>query len=96
MNDLTKVLQKRSKHVQIEKKVRSVDRRTKTLPKPLEKPQMERVRRGAGFKKAKHLLDRWDAVVTSRRAASHVSFPFSFDASEGKETTVFSLMTQVC
>lgn len=83
VSDLTKVLKNRSKHVQIGKKVRSVERKAKTLPKPLEKPQTERIRRGIGFEKARQLLDRWDAVVTSRRAASHVSFPFAFDASEG-------------
>lgn len=85
VKDLTRVLKLRSKHVQIEKKVRSLGRKTTTLPKPLEKPQMERIRRGIGFQKTKHLLDRWDAVVTSQRAASHVSFPLSYDASEGKE-----------
>lgn len=72
---LTKVLKQRSKHVEIAKKLQNTEKKSKTLEKPLEKPQAERIRRSIGYTNTKRDLDKWEPIVTSNRSAPHLSFP---------------------
>lgn len=79
INALTKVLKQRTSHVEIAKKLRNTERKAKTLEKPLEKPQAERIRRSIGYTNTKRELDKWEPIVTSNRAAPHLSFPLNTD-----------------
>lgn len=75
VDELTKVLKSRKKHVQIGKKLESTNRKARTLPRPLEKPQAERIRRSVGYERNRFLFDRWEAFVSSNRAQAHQVFP---------------------
>ncbi|ENN75593.1 U3 small nucleolar RNA-associated protein 14 homolog A [Dendroctonus ponderosae] len=92
VDDLAKVLKTRKKHVEIGKKVESTKRRGRTLPKPLEKPQADRIKRSVGYEKNRFLLDRWEAFVTSMRSQAHQSFPLDAVEKlkvEGKKAATF-------
>ncbi|KAJ8931161.1 hypothetical protein NQ314_015963 [Rhamnusium bicolor] len=75
LNELTKALKGRKKHEEISNKLKSTSNKSKTLPTPLEKPQADRIRRSVNYEKSRLQLDRWEALVTSNRAASHLTFP---------------------
>ncbi|CAG9856568.1 unnamed protein product [Phyllotreta striolata] len=75
INELTKTLKDRRKHAEIVQKLKSVSGRTKTLLKPLEKPQAERIKRTLNYEKSRLQLDRWEALVASNRSASQLRFP---------------------
>lgn len=78
-HDLTKALKRGANLVEIGKKVKKADNNIKTLPIPLEKPEAERVRRSTAYEDTCKNLNRWDAVVTSNRAAPHLRFPLNTD-----------------
>lgn len=69
------VLGKTAKNAEIGRNLRTTQKKTKTLPKLLEKPQAERIQRAVGFENVKKELGKWDAVVTANRVAPHRSFP---------------------
>ncbi|CAH1116181.1 unnamed protein product [Phaedon cochleariae] len=75
INDLTRLLSSRKKYVEVSRKVKSTNSKSKTLPKPLDKHQVERIKRAVNYEKSRLQLDRWEALVTSNRAATNVSFP---------------------
>ncbi|KAG5885636.1 hypothetical protein JTB14_012066 [Gonioctena quinquepunctata] len=75
INELTKLLKGRKKHVEISKKVKSTSSKSKTLPTPLEKPQADLIKRTLNYEKSRLQLDRWEALVTSNRAATTLAFP---------------------
>lgn len=75
INELTKALKTR-KHVDINRKVKTTSR-VKTLPKPLEKPLADRIKRTVNYEKARLSLDKWEGVVTSNRASANLSFPLN-------------------
>ncbi|XP_050311247.1 U3 small nucleolar RNA-associated protein 14 homolog A [Anthonomus grandis grandis] len=75
IDDLAKVLKTRKKHAEISKKIDSTKKKSHTLPKPLEKPQREKIKRSVGYEKNRFLFDRWEAFVTANRAQAHHSFP---------------------
>lgn len=79
VNDLTKVLKQRVSHVELSKKVRNTEKKSKTLRKPLEKPQADKIRRAVGYTKAKLELDKWEPIVTSNRASLNLRFPLKTD-----------------
>ncbi|KAF5288774.1 hypothetical protein FQA39_LY15265 [Lamprigera yunnana] len=73
--DLTNVLKGQKKHVEVREKINNFKKKFKSLPKPLEKPVVDRIQRKALFNRVKSQLDRFDAVVTSNRASNYLSFP---------------------
>ncbi|XP_066250018.1 U3 small nucleolar RNA-associated protein 14 homolog A [Euwallacea similis] len=75
IENLTKALSSRKRHLDITKRIEATKKRTHTLPKPLEKPQSQRIQRSVGYEKNRFLFDRWEAFVTSNRATAHQSFP---------------------
>lgn len=79
LKDLTKSLIKTNKHVHLGQLVEAVEQNSKTLSKPLEKPQADRIRRTIAYEEATKQLDRWDAIVTSNRAAGTLRFPLNHD-----------------
>ncbi|XP_028156759.1 U3 small nucleolar RNA-associated protein 14 homolog A [Ostrinia furnacalis] len=72
INNVVKVLEDTAHHVKISKKLKKSQR---VLPKPLEKPQAERIKRATGYEEAKKKVGRWDAVVARSRTVDFVSFP---------------------
>lgn len=79
VNDLTKTFDKNAILKSVNKKLKKYEVKKKTLPKPLEKPQADRIRRSVGYLKARLELDRWDAVVAAHRGAEHIRFPLNTD-----------------
>lgn len=70
--DLAQVLRKTTNHISIGKELNKIKRTNKTLKKPLEKPEAERIQRSIGYDNTKTSLGRWDAVVTKNRASEHL------------------------
>ncbi|XP_072944617.1 U3 small nucleolar RNA-associated protein 14 homolog A [Epargyreus clarus] len=70
-----KLLENTASHVQISKKLKATQNKSQVLPKPLEKPQAERIRRETGYVETKKKIGRWDAVVARSRTVDFVSFP---------------------
>lgn len=90
LHNLTKPLQKRAVDVELRKKVKKTEVKSKTLAKPLEKPQAERIRRSTAYESTKEQLDRWEPVVTSNRISTNLSFPLrdpNFDYKEARDFT---------
>ncbi|RZC42217.1 U3 small nucleolar RNA-associated protein 14 A, partial [Asbolus verrucosus] len=85
INELTKVLKNRKSRVKIGEGVKKVHKSSHTLPKPLEKPQADRIRRSVAYEKARLELDRWEAVVTSNRVSTNLSFPLDSDVNLSKK-----------
>lgn len=79
LNDLTTVLKKSGNLAKLDKQLNKIERKSKILPKPLEKPRAERIRRAVGYEKTRFDLDKWDAVVTAHRGAEHLRFPLQTD-----------------
>lgn len=75
LSELTKVLKDRKKHEAIDKKIAKASKKNSTLPKPLEKPLAEKIRRSVAYEKNRLEFDRWEGYVMSNRAAPHLSFP---------------------
>ncbi|CAH4035418.1 unnamed protein product [Pieris brassicae] len=75
--DLSKVvsaLKDSAHHTTITKKLKSLDQ-GQVLPKPLEKPQAERIKRSTGYDATKEKVAKWDPVVARNRTVDFVSFP---------------------
>lgn len=72
---VAKVLGDTAKHVQISKKLKKTQDFSTVLPKPLEKPQAERIKRATGYEAAKKKVGRWDPVVAKSRTAEFTVFP---------------------
>lgn len=75
INALAQVLKSRPSHAEINKNLRLAQKTAKTLPKPLEKPQAQKIVREVGYENVKKQLNRWDAIVYSQRVAEQVKFP---------------------
>lgn len=75
LENVAKVLGDTAKHVQISKKLKRTQDTSTVLPKPLEKPQAERIKRAAGYEVTKKKVGRWDPVVARSRTAEFVVFP---------------------
>lgn len=75
LGKVVKVLEDTAYHVQIGKKLKKSQNASKILPKPLEKPQAERIKRATGYEQTKEKVGRWDPVVARNRTVDFVSFP---------------------
>lgn len=94
LTDLTKSLKRRKSRIKIGENVNKVQRQCQTLPKPLEKPQANRIRRGVAYEKTRLQLDRWEATVTANRV-SNLSFPLKNDYKLEEKTENFTSMWRV-
>ncbi|CAK1555717.1 unnamed protein product [Leptosia nina] len=75
--DLGKVvtaLKGSAQHSNITNKLKRLQN-AQALPKPLEKPQAERIKRATGYEATKEKVGKWDAVVARNRTVDYVSFP---------------------
>lgn len=85
VHELAGLLKHRSKLVELSKKIKKIEKKGKTLPKPLEKPQAEKIRRAVGYEKSRQELDKWEPVITSNRASVNLTFPLNTNVNFGKE-----------
>lgn len=88
-DNVVKVLENTAHHVQISKKLKKTHDSSKVLPKPLEKPQAERIKRSTGYGEAKKKVGRWDAVVARSRTVDYVSFPIKHVSNKMQPTQDF-------
>ncbi|KAJ3625139.1 hypothetical protein MTP99_018702 [Tenebrio molitor] len=96
ISDLTQSLKNRKSRIKISENVRKVQRGSHTLPKPLEKPQANRIRRSVAYEKARLQLDRWEPTVTANRVSVNLSFPLDNDLKmDKKEATNVAGMWRV-
>lgn len=79
INELTNLLKDRKSRIQIREKVKRAAKKIQTLPKPLEKPEADRIRRVVAYEKTRLELDKWEAIVTSNRASDNLRFPLNTD-----------------
>nr|CAD7442090.1 unnamed protein product [Timema bartmani] len=77
VNELVEVLGQRSSHAKIGRKLQSIQKKSKTLKKPLEKSISEKIQRSLGFENVKKELGKWDAVVHKNRSSDSLSFPLN-------------------
>lgn len=96
LNDLAKVFKHKKSHVKIGDKLNRVRKNAQTLPKPLEKPQANKIRRTVAYKTTKKQLNRWEPVVTSNRVSTNLNFPLDNDAKlDKKEAEDFTGMWRI-
>ncbi|XP_014244568.1 U3 small nucleolar RNA-associated protein 14 homolog A [Cimex lectularius] len=75
VHDLIRVLDKKATHKEIGKNVRLVQKKSKTLKKPLEKIYADRIARKLGYESVRKQLSKWDAIVHRNRSANQLVFP---------------------
>lgn len=75
LSNVVKILGDTAHHVQIGKKLKKSQDVSTVLPKPLERPQVERIKRSTGYEETKKKVGRWDPVVARSRTVDFVSFP---------------------
>ncbi|KAK9507582.1 hypothetical protein O3M35_007407 [Rhynocoris fuscipes] len=75
VKELVKSLNARATHHEIRKKVQSLQRKSKPLPKPMEKIFADRIRRKIGYSNLTKQLTRWEAIVERNRASDQLKFP---------------------
>lgn len=89
LNSVAKILGDTAHHVQISKKLKKTQAKSKVLSKPLEKPQVERIKRSTGYEATKKKVGRWDPVVARSRTLDYVSFPLKSASSKLEPTADF-------
>ncbi|OAD57563.1 U3 small nucleolar RNA-associated protein 14 like protein A, partial [Eufriesea mexicana] len=75
VHDLAKALGKKGHHFQITKNLRAIKKNVHILPKPLEKPAADKIKRIVAFKNTQEELKKWNAVITKNRTAESLRFP---------------------
>ncbi|XP_045775005.1 U3 small nucleolar RNA-associated protein 14 homolog A [Maniola jurtina] len=88
LDNVVKVLEDTARNVQIGKKLKKSQEAT-VLPKPLEKPQAERIKRATGYEQTKVKIGRWDPVVARNRTVDVVSFPIKRFPGKVQQTSDF-------
>ncbi|XP_014471605.1 PREDICTED: U3 small nucleolar RNA-associated protein 14 homolog A [Dinoponera quadriceps] len=88
VGDLLKSLKQKGFQSQISKKVRSVQKKSKHLSKPLPAPLAKKLGRQLHFDHVKKDLHKWDAVVARNRTATHLSFPLATFKKKGKNKPI--------
>lgn len=89
LNNVVKVLKHTAHHVQISKKLKKSQETSTVLPKPLEKPQADRIKRATGYEGTKKKVGRWDPVIAQSRAADYVTFPLKTISNKLQPTDEF-------
>lgn len=89
LNNVVKILENTSHHVQISKKLKKSQDESKVLSKPLEKPQAQRIKRATGYEETKKRVGRWDPVVARSRTIDYVTFPLKHVSTKLQPTGEF-------
>ncbi|KAK4874141.1 hypothetical protein RN001_013501 [Aquatica leii] len=97
LTELTDTLKKRVKHAVVRERIQNIKKKIKPLPKPIEKPKADRIRRTIAFDKVKEQLDRYNAVVTSNRASNHLTFPLAtnIEVETGKDFSGYRMKSDL-
>lgn len=75
LDGLVNSLNKNKKHTDVSKELVKLQKTSKKLAKPLEKPVAERLTRTLAYEKAVSELDRWEAVVEKNKVEETITFP---------------------
>lgn len=70
-------------------KVFNKSKNAQVLPKLLEKPALEKIKRSAGYENLKNDLKKWNSVITQQRTAENVSFPLRHPPMKAEPTGEF-------
>ncbi|CAK9823893.1 U3 small nucleolar RNA-associated protein 14 homolog A [Anthophora retusa] len=89
VQDLAKALGKKGHHLDITKSLTSTKKKIDVLPKPLEKPAADKIKRIVGFENAKQELKKWNAVITRNRTAESLHFPLNQSSVKFEQSTEF-------
>ncbi|CAK9811067.1 U3 small nucleolar RNA-associated protein 14 homolog A [Anthophora plagiata] len=89
VQDLAKALGKKGHHLDITKSLTSTKKKIDVLPKPLEKPAADKIKRIVGFENAKQELKKWNAVITRNRTAESLHFPLNQSSVQFEQSTEF-------
>ncbi|XP_043513735.1 U3 small nucleolar RNA-associated protein 14 homolog A isoform X1 [Frieseomelitta varia] len=89
VHDLAKTLGQKSHHHEITKNLQAIKRKIQVLPKPLEKPAADRIKRIVGFKNTKQELKKWNAIITKNRTAESLHFPLKQSSIKLDSSTEF-------
>lgn len=89
LNNVVNVLGDTAHRTQIGKKLKKSQDASTVLPKPLERPQVERIKRSTGYEETKKRVGRWDPVVANSRTVDFVSFPLKSVATKLQPTEEF-------
>lgn len=89
LSNVVKILEDSAHHVKIGRKLQESQKSSKILPKPLEKPQAERIKRATGYDQAKQKVGRWDPVVARNRTVDIVKFPLKTVSTKLQPTNEF-------
>lgn len=75
IEDLVKSLGRKGDQNNISKKLRYIQQKSRVLPKPLEKPTAERIKRTVGYDGVKKELNKWNGIIARNRTADRLFFP---------------------
>ncbi|XP_072763673.1 U3 small nucleolar RNA-associated protein 14 homolog A [Anoplolepis gracilipes] len=75
IQDLVKSLGRKKDQNNISKKLRYIQQKSRVLPKPLEKPAAERIKRTVGYENVKKDLTKWNSIIATNRTADRLFFP---------------------
>ncbi|KAK0173193.1 hypothetical protein PV328_006429 [Microctonus aethiopoides] len=89
VDELVKTLRGKAHHKDINKKFNITKKQAAVLPKPLEKPAAEKVKRAVGFENTTKELAKWDAIITRNRIAPKQFFPLNQSSMRLKPTDEF-------
>ncbi|CAG9792307.1 unnamed protein product [Diatraea saccharalis] len=89
LNNVVEVLDGTAHRSKISKKLKKIQKESHVLPKPLEKPQADRIKRSTGYEESKKKVGRWDPVVARNRTVDFVSFPIKRDSNKLQSTEDF-------
>ncbi|XP_043685479.1 U3 small nucleolar RNA-associated protein 14 homolog B [Vespula pensylvanica] len=89
VQNLVKLLGNKGHHTEISKRFKAAQKKTKVLPKPLEKPFADRIKRVVGFEKTKQEVKKWNGIISYNRTAEKVYFPLKQLSSQVEPTKQF-------
>ncbi|XP_015185215.1 PREDICTED: U3 small nucleolar RNA-associated protein 14 homolog A [Polistes dominula] len=89
VQNLVKSLGTKGYQTEISKKFNAVQKKTKVLPKPLEKPSADRIKRVVGFEKTQKEVSKWNGIISRNRVAEKVYFPLNKLPTVPDSTTKF-------
>ncbi|CAL7943621.1 unnamed protein product [Xylocopa violacea] len=75
INDLAEALGKKGHHLEVTKNLKAARKKVSVLPKPLEKPVADKIKRIVGFENTKQELKKWNAIIMNNRVAESLCFP---------------------
>ncbi|XP_076753011.1 U3 small nucleolar RNA-associated protein 14 homolog A [Xylocopa sonorina] len=89
IRDLARALGKKGHHFEVTKNLQAAQKKVSVLPKPLEKPEADRIKRTVGFENTKKEVNKWNAIITSNRVAESLCFPSNEPYVKSEPSTEF-------